>query len=167
MQQEKCKTCEFWVADEFIDATPKTQPLMQGKCHRNPPTTQLMQVPGNRRLDVVTKQMQETTQIQMLPILPPTFENHFCGEHPDAVRRRANELIYSPSVHGDGNAGFNRAPQLSDALRFSDPEQTQSMIHRYAVLTDLNKEKGLSMSEAKEQVDLYNAIRKVVPDFQA
>lgn len=166
MQQEKCKTCEFWVADEFIDATQKAQSPQQGKCHRNPPTTQLMQVPGNRRLDVATKQMQETTQIQMLPIIPPTFENHFCGEHPDAVRRRANELIYSSSVHGDGNAGFNRAPQLSDALRFSDPEQIDSMKARAVELRIVAEGRPLSSDESTERVNLMIAIRKVEPDYK-
>ncbi len=111
MQPEKCATCEFFVMGNATAMNTQAE-QHSGTCHRNPPKVQLI----GQQAGVMTTRQQP--QLQLLPYRAPVLSTEFCGQHPDAVKRRARDLQYNPSEHGDGNAGFNRAPTAAEAKRF-------------------------------------------------
>lgn len=128
MQPEKCETCEYWARHgETLDAP--------GNCQRYPPNVTFVQVevPPERGIALPKNaKPQPLIQTNMQPYFPITTRLQFCGEHPAAVRRRANEVKYSPSEFGDGNAGFNKAPSLREVMKYA--VGVESMKNRFEEL---------------------------------
>ena len=151
MQPEKCATCEFWERHGESEQSP-------GNCHRQPPMIQFVAVEQTQ----IQKLNKQPGQYGMQPYFPVTMPNGFCGEHPDSVRRRARDLHYNPSEHGDGNAGFNHAPSLREVMKYA--VGVESMKKRIVELNAIRVEDWTAENH-DEHVNLFAAIRLVDPDY--
>ncbi len=154
MQPEKCNTCEFWDRHGESENSP-------GNCHRKPPMIQFVAVEQSS----LQKLNKQPAQFGMQPYFPVTLPTGFCGEHPDAVHRRAEwmknaeAVKYNPSDFGDGNAGFNKAPTLAEAMKYSQKDQIESMRKRYVFLRDIGRPRTLD--ENRELDGLETALEVI------
>jgi hypothetical protein len=132
-QEPTCKSCAFW--SQYTDKTnlkdaikaatsDSTLKVDKGVCRALPPRAEMILAPSSPTLDGSGRQH---IRPSALTLWPETFENEFCGMHPQVQTSMAmmlktftsNELIYDPDKYGTVNGGFNRQPSEAEARRYA------------------------------------------------